>query len=345
VAEFASYSRTHKTLSLPVTAAVVFNKGMRACIDTSTGLATIDAISTTLIPIGYFMENGTGDGVTKAPINLFREINLDGFANNAANPVDGTDIGSTVYISGVNEVSSSSNGSTRSSAGRAIALHPSYGVLVDCGLGVTGPTGASGNGLASASVADRTALAAISAANRSDGMLALVKSDGALYRFDSASAVTEDESKQLVVAPAAGSGRWLRADKTAVLKLAFTNATADTAPLLTVPAGFVLRLAGMPFWEVTTGLTGGTSSAIGVSASAIATTKGDLLGGAAGDVTATLGTSGIKAGTIGPKIDTPAEVQAFFLKAADFIRFDRITSAFTAGAGNVCVPVAIMPAA
>lgn len=124
-----------------------------------------------------------------------------------------------------------------------------------------------------------------------------------------------------------------------VVDLAFPIAfgTADAAVLGTVPAGCAL-LVLRGYWDVTSGFTGGTSSAIGLSSSQTAhSTKGDLLGGGSGDVTATLGTAGLKLGTAGAD-----QAAGILLDAGATIKFDRITSAFTAGAGYahlVCVVV------
>lgn len=119
------------------------------------------------------------------------------------------------------------------------------------------------------------------------------------------------------------------------IKVAISYANADADVLYTVPANMTLYVLPNVIWEVTTGWTGGTSSAIGLSSSATGfTTKGDLHGGASGDVAATLVT-GFKRGTAGAKIASPGVV----LPAGSTIRFDRITSAFTAGAGNVIIPV------
>ena len=106
-----------------------------------------------------------------------------------------------------------------------------------------------------------------------------------------------------------------------------TFETADGAVLFTVPAGARLIL-GRGYWDVTTGFTGGSSSAIGIAGPAPHDTAGDLLGGSSGDVAATL-TVGVKLGTIGT--DTAAGVM---LKAGDTVTFERITSAFAAGAGR-----------
>lgn len=124
-----------------------------------------------------------------------------------------------------------------------------------------------------------------------------------------------------------------------IVALPVTFATADAAVLFTLPTGY-RAIVGRCLWEVTTAFTGGTSSAIGLSSSnASYTTKGDLLGGASGDVLAGL-TTGFK-GTTGAKLATQGLV---VLAAGDTIRFDRITSVFTAGAGLAHVTLHLLPA-
>ncbi|HWA29130.1 MAG TPA: hypothetical protein VG734_26000 [Lacunisphaera sp.] len=190
-------------------------------------------------------------------------------------------------------------------------------------------------------IATRAALAAITPLNRVDGMLAMVQTDGSLWRYVSGSVLTSDESLELAIEPTDGAGCWFRADKSFVMKLPISFATADAAALCTIPEGFVVRLTANPYWENLVAWTGGASSAIGISSNkASYNTKGDFLGGASGDVLAGL-TAGIKAGTIGVKLDTLAEFAALLLVEGDAIRFDRITSAFTAGSGYVCIPVAV----
>lgn len=134
----------------------------------------------------------------------------------------------------------------------------------------------------------------------------------------------------------------------ATLVLPVTFATADAAILFTMPAlGAVptavrARITDLQ-WEVTAGWTGGASSAIGCSSSNAAfNAKGSLLGGAAGDVAATLITAspGPFVGTVGTKLASQAAV---CLVTGDTIRFDRITSAFTAGTGNVLVGLRLLP--
>jgi hypothetical protein len=146
------------------------------------------------------------------------------------------------------------------------------------------------------------------------------------YYYHSTSALTGDDI--FVVAPTTGAGRYLLAPGAGFdIAVAIAFGTADAAILATVPTGARLMI-GRNYWEVTADFTGGSSSAIGLSSSATGfSTKGDLLGGSGGDVAATLVASAVYApGTVGAK--SPS-----ILKAASTVRFDRITSAFTAGTG------------
>lgn len=124
------------------------------------------------------------------------------------------------------------------------------------------------------------------------------------------------------------------------LKLPIAFGTADAAVLFTVPStsgGYTIRGLELQklYWEITADWTGGASSAIGVSSSRTGfTTKGDLLGGAAGDVAATLVAASLFAGTVGAKSLVTLASTAI-IRAAETLRFDRITSAFTAGTGFV----------
>lgn len=161
-----------------------------------------------------------------------------------------------------------------------------------------------------------------------------------LFAWHPTSEVTADD--QLVIIPddrnmavdtllaASLPGRWLAVPGQMVdLALACTYTTADAATLYTMPVGANMRLVP-GYWEVTTGFTGGSSSAIGLSSDQTGhTTKGDLLGGSGGDVTATLGSAAdYIEGTIGADI-----AAGVILKAGKLVRFDRITSTFTTGAG------------
>ncbi len=174
-------------------------------------------------------------------------------------------------------------------------------------------------------------LKALPAALRFEGLEAVVTADRSRWIFSAASTVS-DTTNNLVMTPDAGGGRWLRVDKRVHLKLAIGFATADAAVLMTVPVGFRLALARL-WWEITTGFSGGTDSAIGVSSgTAPHNTKGDLLGGAGGDLAATLVAGACIPGTVGADFASNGQP---FLAASTTLRFDRIVDAYTAGAGFV----------
>ena len=182
-------------------------------------------------------------------------------------------------------------------------------------------------------VANATAMKAVAAASRWDG-LELIKADDQTHWIFSASSSAADSTENLVITPTSGTGRWIRADKVVHLKLAISSSTADAATLFTVPAGMKLKVDDA-YWEITADFTGGTSSAIGVSSDlAPHDTKGDLLGGTSGnvlaDLTAAIGTT---AGTLGASFTSAPKMAV--LTAGKIVRFDRITSAFTAGSGFV----------
>lgn len=186
-------------------------------------------------------------------------------------------------------------------------------------------------------VATVAELKTIPADRRVDGMRAIIAADNSRWRFHGTSALTGDDL--LVIAPSAGSGVWLREPGGVDLKIPIAFGTLDAAVLFTAQAGqrFWLQSAA---WEVTADFTGGASSAIGLSSNKATptawTTKGDILGGATGDVAATLtAANGLNVGTIGTDMDTLAKIRGLILVSGNTIKFDRITSAFTAGTGFV----------
>lgn len=194
--------------------------------------------------------------------------------------------------------------------------------------------------IGASTVATKAALKAIATASRYAGQLVTVQADNSTWIFVAASTAA-DTTETLVLTPAAGTGRWIRHDKVVDLKLAVTKDTADAAVLFTVPAGMRLALAAAPFWEPATDWTGGVASAIGLSSDQTApalNTKGDLLGGAGGDVAAGMTAAAVFTGTIGAKVAAPACV----LLPGKKILFDRINSAFTAGTGFAHVPVVLL---
>lgn len=151
--------------------------------------------------------------------------------------------------------------------------------------------------------------------------------------------IPDDRNMAVDTALAANlAGRWLALPGQVVdLALAFTYATADGATLYTVPTGANLLILSS-YWEVTTGFTGGSSSAIGLASDQTGhTTAGDLLGGSGGDVAATLVAGDYIEGTLGADLTNP-----IVLKAGKLVTFERITSAFTEGAGNAHIVAVVL---
>jgi hypothetical protein len=180
-----------------------------------------------------------------------------------------------------------------------------------------------------------TTLKAVEVSSSLDG-LRVGLDDGSQWKYVAASTAT-DATEQLVLTPASAptAGRWCRYDRLLDLEFAIGFATTDAQVLFTVPSGFSVRLNPGAYWDVTTAFTGGTSSAIGLSSNtAPYSTKGDILGGAAGDLAAGL-TAGAKRGNAGADFGSGGQI---VLPAAATIRFDRITSVFDAGDGKAVLP-------
>lgn len=186
-------------------------------------------------------------------------------------------------------------------------------------------------------------LKALGSGQRGAGMVVEVYDtlgDLSRWVFHATSELTADDI--LVVAPAASSGRWLRAPGFALLKIPFTFATLDNAAILTTPAGCKFQILE-PMWKIAVSLTGGSSSAIGLSSTKTGfTAKGALLGGAGGDVAATLVAAATATlGTVGSGNDTLAKRRVIW-EPTETVDFDRITSAFTAGSGEAWLSVNIL---
>lgn len=312
-------------------------QGEAAGLDTATGTIRPMGTSATQIMMGFFAETLTGDGTLKVRVTLPDEANAEWLANDdSPNDVAATDIGSEVYAKDGSTVSTLST--SRSKAGRVLDYDADLDiVLVQGGTAVTGPTGASG---IAGAVADRAALSAVTAASRVDGQVVMVLSDRSLWVFDDAGVATEDEAQELIVEPDAGAGQWLRADPAFIARIPISYTNTDGEAIWTIPAGFAVRLIGLPCYDITTAFTGGSSAAIGASTSITGyDTKGDVIGGASGDVLAGL-TAGVRAGTLGGELNDTAGLAAMLFVEGDEVQFDRITDAFTAGAGFICLPVA-----
>jgi hypothetical protein len=122
--------KTFSTIELPATPQQVYQGGV-ACWDTSTGLVAKATASTTMIPIGKFVESKLISSGETVVIELFRELRCEWFANSAVNPVVDAALGSLVYLEDDQTVRRTDNANTCSVAGRAWKLDPRNGVLVE----------------------------------------------------------------------------------------------------------------------------------------------------------------------------------------------------------------------
>ncbi len=192
-------------------------------------------------------------------------------------------------------------------------------------------------------IANMAALQALAASSIADGQLFMLATNGSMWRYAAASVLTSDGGALgpflVATATTAGAGAFLRVGGVVDILAAVTYATADAAVLYTVPVGFQLQILGA-YNHVTTTFAGGSSSAIGSSSSnGGMSTKGDVLGGSGGDVTATLVSTGAYAkGTVGAKIGKPAAI----IVGGETLIFDRITSIYTSGVGVYHYQVAVL---
>ncbi len=193
-------------------------------------------------------------------------------------------------------------------------------------------------------VASVAAAQAIVGATRPPDNVLMVRANGlnqpARYIYSATSTATDNAGGQLVIVPSGSVGRFLRNDMAFDLVLPVTFATADNALLATVPAELtLLPVYAGPMLETSTAWSGGVASTIGLSYTNGSTTrvKGSLAGGAAGNIGGTY--VNFFQPTIGSGFATVGAVQAMVLYGGTTINHDRITSAFTAGAGQWHVPV------
>lgn len=115
-------------IELPGTAQAVWEGGV-ACWDTSTGLVAKAAVSTTMIPIGTFVDSKTVASGGTVLVQLFKELNAVWMANLAADLCDVA--GVLVYLSDDQSVSKTDATNTKSVAGRAWVIDATRGVLVE----------------------------------------------------------------------------------------------------------------------------------------------------------------------------------------------------------------------
>lgn len=106
-------------------------QGGRACIDTSTGLVAKAFESTTLVPIGIYVEDQLTVSGQKVLIDLDTKITARWFANSAsADLIAAAQIGSDCYLVDDQTVAKTSNSAARTIAGRVWSLDSVKGVLV-----------------------------------------------------------------------------------------------------------------------------------------------------------------------------------------------------------------------
>lgn len=118
-------------------------------------------------------------------------------------------------------------------------------------------------------VADATAVAAVPAATRVDGMLIVKLDDYTVWSFAGASAATASD---WVIAPAAGAGRWLRKDAPAGLLL---PPVADNAALVALAAtdrvdgSLLVKFDNMTVWSYDLGSAAGASNWVQIPTDAV----------------------------------------------------------------------------
>lgn len=120
--------RTVKRLRVTLANTEVAVRGYCAYANEANGLVYADPDGvTTLIPIGYFTEDVTGDGTATTVVDLFEEKRLDAWENDEApNNVEASDLFSEVYAKDGKTVSTDDadggSGGTRSIAGRVFLI-------------------------------------------------------------------------------------------------------------------------------------------------------------------------------------------------------------------------------
>ena len=120
-----------KSIELLGKAEQVYQGGI-ACFDTSTGLIAKGFASTTLIPIGTYVEDQLTVSGQVVAVNLFKELTAVWFANSASTDlIAQAQCGSDCFIVDDTTVAKTSASSTRSVAGRTWKVDSVKGVLVE----------------------------------------------------------------------------------------------------------------------------------------------------------------------------------------------------------------------
>ncbi len=108
----------------------VYKNGL-ACIDTSTGLVAKGFASTTLIPIGFYMQDQLTAAGGTVEVLLFNEITAAYYANSTSTDLIAVaQIGSNAFVVDDQTVAKTSATNTRSVAGFIWGVDAVKGVLV-----------------------------------------------------------------------------------------------------------------------------------------------------------------------------------------------------------------------
>lgn len=197
-------------------------------------------------------------------------------------------------------------------------------------------------------VASLTVLKQIPANKRVSGMIAHVLDANTFWQFNPDSTLTGDDV--LVVAPNAGSGRWLRMPGAAMLALPIHATYATGTNLLTIPTGCIIAPHDFGY-RVSAGFTGASNCAIAVSSSnhpghtGIAAFGGTLVATQLNNMfSATAAATGlafqmmpIASGTF----DSHANKRTW-MRPGDTVRLDVIGAQFATGSGEVLMACDIL---
>lgn len=142
MAERLINSKTLSRIERVLKNGAVAEKAHVACIDLDDGALVAGAVDLNYLPIGWFEESLTGDGVKTIGVKLFSEIECAVLINSSTGPVADDDVGALCYLHSSFEVSMTGTG--KSVAGRVWGIVGSGGgakVFVEMApsLGLQGP--------------------------------------------------------------------------------------------------------------------------------------------------------------------------------------------------------------
>lgn len=239
------HKETINNLNRVLTTAHVAVKGERAMLNPATGNFVVASEDPSLIHVGHFADNLTGDGTKTITVNLPKECVVHAWVNDENDPFADADFWATAFVVDGRTVSKESDGGTRPIAGRFFGMRGSF-ALVEA-LDVDGASLASDGAFTRSAIplslqgayeVDGTALAAFADGADPTPGLALVNSKAAGIRWNNHA--TPDPVCLSIMMPAdlaAGT------DLTLELYASKTGATLADATKFTVGAFFVTLAA------------------------------------------------------------------------------------------------------